>query len=187
MRRPGPRWTPDAQHPHRVGGRHQGSATSRRNPTGYFFGGHTVARQGFKTFQVQGVEFYQMGQGGRIGHYPVHFHHARKTHPRHVREGLLDQRLDDALDRAARHPRRHARAQRRLQVHRPRLLPRGRHRDQQHAPSPTSGSSRAAAVDNVQNPRKVPGILAAPDLNTNPGSRTSRTTPTTTIRPCSGS
>ena len=26
-----------------------------------------------------------------------------------------------------------------------------------------------AAVDNVQNPRKVPGILAAPDLNTTPG------------------
>ena len=42
-----------------------------------YFGGHTVARQGFKKFQVQGVEFRQLGQGGRLGHYPVHFHMAR--------------------------------------------------------------------------------------------------------------
>src|SRR5262249_56195127 len=47
--------------------------------SGYFFGGHTVVRQGFRDFQVQGVEFYQLGQGGRLGHYPVHFHVARKT------------------------------------------------------------------------------------------------------------
>src|SRR5262249_29099578 len=32
-----------------------------------------------QTFQVQGVEFTQLGQGGRIGHYPVHFHMARRT------------------------------------------------------------------------------------------------------------
>ena len=46
---------------------------------GYYFGAHTIARQGFKTFHVQGVEFYQLGEGGKIGHYPVHFHMARKT------------------------------------------------------------------------------------------------------------
>jgi hypothetical protein len=46
---------------------------------GYFFGAHTLARQGFKLFHVQGVEFYQLGEGGKIGHYPVHFHLARKT------------------------------------------------------------------------------------------------------------
>ncbi len=46
---------------------------------GYFFGGHTIARQGFKLYHVQGVEFYQLGEGGKIGHYPVHFHLARKT------------------------------------------------------------------------------------------------------------
>lgn len=45
-----------------------------------YFGGHTVFRQGFQTVQIQGVEFFQMGQGGRLGHYPIHFHHARKTH-----------------------------------------------------------------------------------------------------------
>jgi cell migration-inducing and hyaluronan-binding protein len=46
---------------------------------GYFFGGHTIVRQGFQTYQVQGVEFYQLGQGGAIMHYPVHFHMDRKT------------------------------------------------------------------------------------------------------------
>jgi hypothetical protein len=44
-----------------------------------YFGGHMLARQGFQTFQVQGVEFAQLGQGGRLGRYPVHFHMARHT------------------------------------------------------------------------------------------------------------
>ncbi len=44
-----------------------------------YFGGHTMVRQGFAAFQVQGVEFKQLGQGGRIGHYPVHFHLAKNT------------------------------------------------------------------------------------------------------------
>ncbi len=49
--------------------------------TGYYFGGHTAFRQGFKSIQIQGVEFAQMGQGGKLGHYPVHFHKARITPP----------------------------------------------------------------------------------------------------------
>ena len=40
---------------------------------------HTIVRQGFDTYQVQGVRFHQLGQGGRLGHYPVHFHMARET------------------------------------------------------------------------------------------------------------
>ena len=32
-----------------------------------------------RLYHVQGVEFYQLGEGGKIGHYPVHFHLARKT------------------------------------------------------------------------------------------------------------
>lgn len=47
--------------------------------TSYYFGGHTLVRQGFQSLQMQGVELYQLGQGGRIMHYPVHFHMARKT------------------------------------------------------------------------------------------------------------
>jgi hypothetical protein len=45
----------------------------------YYFGAHSVVRQGFAKFQVQGVEFNRMGQGGRLAHYPVHFHMARLT------------------------------------------------------------------------------------------------------------
>jgi len=45
----------------------------------YAFGAHTVFRQGFEKLQIQGVEFRWMGQGGRIGHYPVHFHMARQV------------------------------------------------------------------------------------------------------------
>ncbi len=48
-------------------------------PADSYFGAHTVVRQGVLKFQVQGVEFENMGQGGRIAHYPVHFHLARKT------------------------------------------------------------------------------------------------------------
>jgi hypothetical protein len=45
----------------------------------YSFGGHTVFRQGFQKLQLQGVEFHQLGQGGRMAHYPVHFHGARQV------------------------------------------------------------------------------------------------------------
>ena len=45
----------------------------------YSFGGHMVIRQGIATAYVTGVEFKQMGQGGRLAHYPIHFHMARKV------------------------------------------------------------------------------------------------------------
>jgi hypothetical protein len=48
----------------------------KNNPS-YFFGGHVVIRQGFQQVQIQGVQFYHLGQGGKIGHYPIHFHMAR--------------------------------------------------------------------------------------------------------------
>ena len=54
-----------------------GAATPSTNTC--YFGGHVVIRQGFKQVQIQGAEFYQLGQGGRLGHYPVHFHHARRS------------------------------------------------------------------------------------------------------------
>ena len=47
-------------------------------PDGYY-GGHTLVRDGFAQFEVQGVEFANLGQGGSIGNYPVHFHMARKV------------------------------------------------------------------------------------------------------------
>ena len=50
-------------------------------PPGNYYGGHTIAREGFTAFQVQGVEFYELGQGGQIGHYPIHFHMDRSVPP----------------------------------------------------------------------------------------------------------
>ncbi len=44
-----------------------------------YYGGHTVVRDGFASYRVQGVEFYQLGQGGALGRYPVHFHMARSV------------------------------------------------------------------------------------------------------------
>ncbi|MEM7008481.1 MAG: hypothetical protein AAF462_05030, partial [Thermodesulfobacteriota bacterium] len=46
---------------------------------GNFFGGQTMFRQGFQKVHIQGVEFYQLGQGGRKGRYPVHYHLARRV------------------------------------------------------------------------------------------------------------
>lgn len=46
---------------------------------GNFIGGHTIVRAGVKQFQLHGVELAQLGQGGRLGHYPVHFHMARQV------------------------------------------------------------------------------------------------------------
>src|SRR5262249_54524757 len=60
----------------------------------YFFGGHTIARQGFMSFQVQGVEFRQLGQGGRLGHYPIHFHLVRQAPPNtFVRDSSIDESM----------------------------------------------------------------------------------------------
>ena len=44
-----------------------------------YFGGHVMARQGFAKFEMQGVELKNLGQGGRMGHYPLHFHLAKDT------------------------------------------------------------------------------------------------------------
>lgn len=57
-------------------------ASNSGNPPAHpecYFGGHLIARQGFATFQVQGVELRQLGQGGRMGHYPMHLHLLKST------------------------------------------------------------------------------------------------------------
>jgi hypothetical protein len=60
----------------------------------YYFGGHTIARQGFMSFQVEEVEFRQLGQGGRLGHYPIHFHLARHTPPNtFVRDSSINESM----------------------------------------------------------------------------------------------
>ena len=130
-----------------------------------YFGGHTIVRQGFQTYQMQGVEFRWLGQGGRIAHYPVHFHMARTTPSAPGNETfVMDTSVNESMtrwSRPARHPRRHPRPQRRLRVDRPRVLPRGRDGDQQQAPVQHRHPRPRRRRTNAQNPREVPGILAA--------------------------
>jgi hypothetical protein len=128
-----------------------------------FIGGHTIARAGFTAFQMQGVELYQLGQGGRIGHYPVHFHVAR-----HVPDDTFvkDCSIHDSMTRwIVLHSTQHVRLERNvgyLSIGHGFYLEDGTETD--NVLYANLGVFARAAVDNVQNPRKVPGILASPDL-----------------------
>lgn len=64
-----------------------------------YFGAHTMVRQGFKEVQLQGVEFKQLGQGGRMGHYPVHFHLAKNTDYTQKKAFLKDSSVWDSMTR----------------------------------------------------------------------------------------
>ncbi|MCF6765693.1 G8 domain-containing protein [Thiotrichales bacterium 19S3-7] len=131
--------------------------------TGYYFGGHTVIRQGFKALQIQGVEFYQMGQGGRMGHYPVHFHMARKV-PKDT--FVKDSSIHDSMTRwITLHATEGVKLQRNvgfLSIGHGYYIEDGSEINNQLIGN--IGILARAAVDNIQNPRTVPGILSAPDI-----------------------
>ena len=73
-------------------------ASSTTDPSCYF-GGHLIFRQGFKEVQLQGVEVRQLGQGGRMGHYPVHFHLAKSTAYTQGKAFLKDSSVWDSMTR----------------------------------------------------------------------------------------
>ncbi|MGA3210929.1 MAG: hypothetical protein ABSD20_06440 [Terriglobales bacterium] len=128
--------------------------------TGYF-GGHTLVRQGFMSYQIQGVEFYQLGQGGAIRHYPVHFHMARQSP---ADTYVKDSSVWDSMTRW-------------MTIHATQGVTLARnvgYKSIGHGFYLEDGSEAGnvlntnlgvfarAAVDNDQNDRKVPGILAEP-------------------------
>lgn len=127
---------------------------------GHYFGGHTIVRQGVAAFQVQGVEFYQLGQGGRLGRYPVHFHMARRTPPDTF---VKDSSVHDSMTRwfvlHATHGVTLARNVGYLSIGHGYYLEDGTEIDNRLLTN--IGILARAAVDNAQNPRRVPGILAA--------------------------
>ena len=138
------------------------------NDAGYYFGGHLIVRQGFTTFQVQGVEFYQMGQGGRLGHYPVHFHHARKTP---ADTFVKDSSIHDSMTRwIALHGTHGVTLERNVGY---KSIGHGFYLEDgteiNNTLTANLGIFARAAVVNDQNPRKVPGILADPNLHGGPG------------------
>ena len=45
------------------------------------FGGHIIAREGFKAFKVENAEFTKLGQQGIVGRYPLHWHMAGDLTP----------------------------------------------------------------------------------------------------------
>ena len=129
-----------------------------------FFGGHVVIRQAFTSLQIQGVEFYQLGQGGRLGHYPVHFHHSRKANPDTF---VADSSIWDSMTRwIVLHGAQDVTLARNVGY-----LSIGHGFYLEDATEINNrllaniGIFARAAVKNVQNPRNVPGILAAPDLD----------------------
>ena len=132
------------------------------NTQGYWFGGHMVIRQGFKLVQIQGVEFYQMGQGGRIGHYPVHFHMARKVPSTTF---LKDNSVWDSMTRwYVLHATQGVLLARNVgyaSIGHGYYLEDGTETDNKLYAN--IGVFARAAVTNPENPRNVPGILAAPD------------------------
>ncbi len=69
--------------------------TFDKMPANYSFGGHTIFRQGVQQVQVDGVELQWLGQGGKIGHYPIHFHETRlvptdATNPTYIKDSAVN-------------------------------------------------------------------------------------------------
>lgn len=127
-------------------------------PTGYY-GGQTMFRQGIKLVQVQGVEFYQLGQGGRKGRYPVHFHLLRKAP---ATTFVKDSSVNESMTRwFTFHGTQGVTLARNVgwkSIGHGYYLEDGTETDNKLYSN--IGIFARAAIDNTQNPRKVPGILA---------------------------
>jgi len=132
------------------------------NTPSYYFGGHMVLRQGFKTVQIQGVGFHWMGQGGKLGHYPVHFHMARQVPDNTF---IKDTSVWDSMTRwyvlHATQGVLLARNVGYLSIGHGYYLEDGTETDNKLYAN--IGVFARGAVTNKQNPRNIPGILASPD------------------------
>jgi hypothetical protein len=129
--------------------------------TGYF-GGHTVVRQGFLSYQIQGVEFYQMGQGGAKGHYPVHFHMVRQTPTgTYVKDSSMWDSMTRWITLHATQGVTLARNVGYKSIGHGFYLEDGTEAD--NVLNTNLGVFARAAVQNAQNDRTVPGILAEPE------------------------
>ena len=118
-----------------------------------------VFRQGFKTVQIQGVEFAKLGQPGKMGHYPIHFHMAREVPPNTF---IKDSTINESMTRwIVLHSTQGVLLQRNIgykSIGHGFYLESGTETDNKFYSN--LGIFARAAVDNPQNPRKLPGILA---------------------------
>jgi hypothetical protein len=127
----------------------------------YSFGANMVIRQGFERVQIQGVEFKQMGQGGRLAHYPVHFHMARKTPgDTFVKDSSVNESMTRWIVLHSTHGVTLARNIGYKSIGHGFYLEDGTEIDNKFHSN--IGIFARAAVDNdTHNPRQIPGILAA--------------------------
>jgi hypothetical protein len=131
-------------------------------PRKYYFGGHVIARQGFAAFQIQGVEFKKLGQGGKLGHYPIHFHMARKTPDgTFVRDSSINESMTRWITVHGTQSVEFSRNVGYRSIGHGFYLEDGVETDNKFYSN--LGIFARAAVDNDDNPSKVPGILASPD------------------------
>ncbi len=125
----------------------------------YYYGAQTMFRQGIKEVKVQGVEFYQLGQGGRKGRYPVHMHLLRKTP---ANTFVKDCSVNESMTRwYTFHGTQGVTLARNVgfkSIGHGYYLEDGTETDNKLYSN--IGIFARAAIDNIQNPRKVPGILA---------------------------
>jgi hypothetical protein len=134
-----------------------------------FYGGHTLIREGFSNFQVQGVEYYELGQGGVIGRYPVHFHMARAVpqpvlSPPYDGTYIADSSIHDSMTRFITvHATQGVLVARNVGY---RSIGHGFYLEDATETNnrlySNIGIQSRAAVDDDLNPRLVPGILARP-------------------------
>ncbi|MBS0640334.1 MAG: hypothetical protein JSS43_10705, partial [Proteobacteria bacterium] len=126
----------------------------------YQFGGHMVFRQGFEKLQIQGVEFHQLGVGGRLGHYPVHFHMARKV-PNET--FIKDSSVSESMTRwFVVHQTQNVTLQRNVgwkSIGHGYFLETGTETDNRFFSN--IGILARAAIEGPTNPRNVPGILSS--------------------------
>jgi cell migration-inducing and hyaluronan-binding protein len=130
-------------------------------PYCYSFGAQTAFRQGFAKIQIQGVEFENLGQAGRLGHYPIHFHMARKTPAdTYVKDSSVNESMTRWFVIHSTLGVTLARNVGYKSIGHGYYLEDGTETDNKFY-SNLGIYARAAVDDNRDNPRKIPGILAA--------------------------
>ncbi|GJM15047.1 MAG: hypothetical protein DHS20C13_03740 [Thermodesulfobacteriota bacterium] len=130
---------------------------------GNHFGGHLMVRQGVKSAEIQGVEFYQLGQGGIKGRYPVHMHLLRKSPGTIIKDNSIHDSMTRWITLHGTQGITLARNVGYMSIGHGYYLEDGT--EINNKLQSNLGVLARAAVENDQNPRRVPGILAA---NTNP-------------------
>ncbi|MEQ9618320.1 MAG: pentapeptide repeat-containing protein [Deltaproteobacteria bacterium] len=126
---------------------------------GNYFGGHMMARQGVKSLEIQGVEFYQLGQGGRKGRYPAHLHLLRKSPGAFVKDSSIHDSMTRWVTLHGTQEVTLARNVGFMSIGHGYYLEDGTEINNKLYSN--LGILARAAVKNTQNPREVPGILAA--------------------------